>query len=167
MARDFRETYTEMEGRPQVSGSASSRPALDFYLANPSAPYSIQKCPELQLCPKFVPTFVFHASNQGGAKICQKFVEKLKICPETVVYNFSTNFDKFWPPLIGSNKNKRRDKFWTNLGFGAFLNAVRGRRVRNFSLSFRKEEVSCQKLQTPFVPRKFGVKPFLCFLWEI
>ena len=30
---------------------------------------------------------------------------------------------------MGTPKNNRRDKFWTNLRFGALLNGVRGRRV--------------------------------------
>ena len=30
----------------------------------------------------------------------------------------------------GTPQNNRWDKFWTNLGFGAFLNAVRGKRFR-------------------------------------
>ena len=34
-------------------------------------------------------------------------------------------------PRTGTPKSNRWDKFWTNLGFGVFLNAVRGKRVRN------------------------------------
>ena len=30
-------------------------------------------------------------------------------------------------PLTGTPKNNRWDKFWINLGFGAFLNAVKGK----------------------------------------
>ena len=47
--------------------------------------------------------------------------------------NFRTNFDKCQSPRLEPQKNNRRDKFWTNLGFGAFLNAVRGKRVRNLT----------------------------------
>ena len=41
------------------------------------------------------------------------------------------NFKQVSVPLNGALKNNRRDKFWTDLGFGAFMNAVRGRKVRN------------------------------------
>ena len=34
--------------------------------------------------------------------------------------------------LLESWKTNRRDNFWTNLGFGACFNAVRGWSVRNF-----------------------------------
>ena len=66
-----------------------------YKLANPFSPYSIQKRPEPQICPKFVPTIVFRGSNQGDqnlSKICRKFVENLKICLEIVVFQI---FDKF------------------------------------------------------------------------
>ena len=54
-----------------------------------------------------------------------------------------SNFDNFFQvfdPLIGTPKKNRWDKFWTNLGFGAFLNAVRGKR---FAI---KERVKNQSL---------------------
>ena len=38
-------------------------------VANPFSPYSIQKRPEPQICPKFVPIIVFRGSNQGGPEI--------------------------------------------------------------------------------------------------
>ena len=85
----------------------------------PPAPYSIQKCPERQICPKFGPTIVFRGSNQGGPNL-SKICRKIEICPEIVVFQF---FDKFLtnlpppPPPIGTPKNNRRGKFWTNLGF--------------------------------------------------
>ena len=43
-------------------------------VANPFCPYSIQKCPEPQICSKFVPAIVFGGSRQG-AEICQKLVK--------------------------------------------------------------------------------------------
>ena len=46
------------------------------YVANPPAPYSIQKCPEPQICQRFVPTIVFRGSNQGDpnlSRICRNF----------------------------------------------------------------------------------------------
>ena len=60
----------------------------------------------------------------------EKFVKNLKNG------NFRTIFDKFFQisvPLTGTPQNNRWDKFWTNLGFRAFLKAVRGKRVRNAS----------------------------------
>ena len=96
-------------------------------LANPPAPYSIQRCPEPQICQKLVPTIVFWGSNQGGpnlSKICRNFENLSGNCHCS---KFRLILDKFG---IGTPKNDRRDKFLTNLGFGASLNAVRGRRVR-------------------------------------
>ena len=90
--------------------------------------------------PKFVQnlsqTIVFGGSSQGD----QKFVKKLsKICKTD---NFQTNFqifDKFfsdfWSPWLEPPKTIARDRFWTNLGFGVFLNAVRGKSVRKISCS--------------------------------
>ena len=78
------------------------------------------------LCPKFVPAIVFGGSSQGDwnlSKICQNLSENYR----------SSNFDKFLSnhsPLNGNPKNNRWDKFWTNLGFAAFVNAVRGKGVR-------------------------------------
>ena len=55
-----------------------------------------------------------------------------------------------WIPLIGTPKNNRRDKFLTNLGFGAFLNAVRGGRVRNSKrVSSKKWGVTDQPVGVP------------------
>ena len=80
--------------------------------------------------PKFVQNLsraiVFGGSSPGDwnlSKICQNLSEN---------YRFS-NFDKFLTnfPRTRTIKNNHRDKFWTNLVFGAFLNAVRWKRVRN------------------------------------
>ena len=43
--------------------------------------------------------------------------------------------------LTGTPENNRWDKFWTNLGFGAFLNAVRGKRARRFLRGFCNPEI--------------------------
>ena len=73
---------------------------------------------------------------------------KLQAPASIKVFSVST-FPRFWPMGVirwkwdificawdekgvvqsGGLKNNRRDKFWANLGFGAFSNAVRGRRV--------------------------------------
>ena len=88
--------------------------------ANPPAPYSMQKCPEPEICPKFVRTIVFRDSNQGDPNL-SKNCEILKLCqfPDKfqIFDKFLANFWQIWVPLIGIPKNNRRDKFWTNLGF--------------------------------------------------
>ena len=74
--------------------------------------------------PKFVQNLsqrLFLGVPVRGSKICKRIV---KICLKTGI--FRQNFDNFFQifaPLTGTPKNNR---FWTNLGFGAFLNAVRG-----------------------------------------
>ena len=109
--------------------SAQNIPYCALGIANPFSPYSIQKRPEPQICPKFVPTIVFRSSNQGDpklSKICRKF--SLKICPEIVVFQFLKNFWQIWVPLIVTPKNNRRDKFWTNLGFGGVFECCKGKK---------------------------------------
>ena len=86
-------------------------------VANPPAPYSIQKCPEPQICQKFVPAIVFQGSTQGDpnlSKICRKFEKLSGNC------RFS-NFRQIWVPLIGTPKNNRRHKFLTNFLVNLFL----------------------------------------------
>ena len=51
-----------------------------------------------------------------------------KICQNLKNYNFGQKLDKLltnFRPGLEFVKNNRWDKFWTNLGFGVFLNAVR------------------------------------------
>ena len=71
--------------------------------------YSIKKSPEPKTCSKFVLMIVFRVPSRG-ARNCRKFVQTLK--------NQSVSLDS-------SPKNNRQDKLWTNLSFGAFLNAIR------------------------------------------
>ena len=83
-----------------------------FNFVNPPAPYSSQKCPEPQTCrPKSVPTIVFRDPIMG-TQIRQKLVENWKT---------TVSGQNFQLQIL--------DK----LEFGAFLNAVRGRRVRNLN----------------------------------
>ena len=106
--------------------------------ANPPAPHSIQKCPEPQICQKFLPTIAFRGSNQGDPNL-SKISRTIEICPEIVVcffffhFNFSTIFRQIFGPPDWNPKSNRRDNFLTKLGFGALLDEVRGRRVRNAS----------------------------------
>ena len=109
-------------------------------LANPLASFSIQKRPERQFfVSKMCPDDSFSGFQSGGPNFVKKFVENLsndnfRANFQQIFDRFSTDFrqifDKIWVLLqIGTPKNNRRDKLLTNLGFGAFLNAVRGRRV--------------------------------------
>ena len=83
---------------------------------------AFQKCPEPQICQKFVPTIVFGGSNQGGpnlSKICRKIGK--------FVHKFLTNLG---PPDWNPQKQSPGqifDKFGVS---GHFWNAVRGWRVR-------------------------------------
>ena len=103
--------------------------------------------------PKFVKNLsrrLFFGVPLRATEICQKFVENLRND------NFRTNFskyrqffDKFGSPWLEPRKNNGRDKFLTNLGFGAFLNAVRGKRARNKRAQTRKR---VQKGAKPWKP---------------
>ena len=86
------------------------------------SPLQPSKTPETPNLSKICPSDCFGGFQSGGlkfGKICQNLSEN---------YRFS-NFDKFFQisvPLTGTPQNNRWDKFWTNLGFRAFLKAVRG-----------------------------------------
>ena len=96
-------------------------------VASPFPPLQPSKTPETPNLSKICPSDCFGGFQSGGLKFgktCQKFEKN---------GNFRTNFDKFFQisvPLTGTPQNNRWDKFWTNLGFRAFLKAVRGKRVR-------------------------------------
>ena len=79
-----------------------------------------KKRPEPQICPKFVPAIVFGGSSQGDWNWS-------KICPKITVCQILTNFWQIQVPLTEATQNNLWGKFWTNLGFGAFLKAVRGK----------------------------------------
>ena len=92
----------------------------------PFSPFSIQKHPEPQICPKFVPAIVFGGSSPGDWKLS-------KICKNLKNDTFGQILTNFWQisvPRTGTPKKNRCDKFCTNLGVGVLLNAVRGKRVR-------------------------------------
>ena len=80
---------------------------------------AFKNTPETQICPKFVPAIVLGGFQSGGLK----FVKNLSKCARTC--HFGQIFDKFQSPGLEPPQNNRWDKFWTNLGFGVFLNAVR------------------------------------------
>ena len=92
-------------------------------VAKPFSPYSIQNAPN----PKFVQNLsqpLFLGVPVRGSKICQNLLENHR-------FQILTNSSQILDPLTGPPQNNRWDKFWTNLGFGAFLNDVRGKRFRN------------------------------------
>ena len=95
-------------------------------IANPFSPHSIQKRPEPQICP----SDCFWGFQSGGLEFSDKICQNLSENYRFLFFCFWQNFDNF-SPRTGTPQNNRWDKFWTNLGFGAFLNAVRGKRVRN------------------------------------
>ena len=74
------------------------------------------KTPRTPTCRKFALAIAFWGSNHRdprGSKYCPKVEDLSGNC----LLRF---LDIFWVFLIGIQINNRRDKFWTNLGFGAF-----------------------------------------------
>ena len=96
----------------------------------PSGPLQHLKMPRTPNLSKICPDDCFSGFQSGGPKFVKNLSKIWKTTISRQIFKFSTNFWQIWVPLIGTPKNNRRDKFLTNLGFGAFLNAVRGRRVR-------------------------------------
>ena len=77
------------------------------------------------------------------------------LCQNLKTDNFRTNLTNFWQklvPLNGPLKDNRRDKFSTDLGFGAFLNAVRGKKVRK-SCNASSGPFACSKHSGEFLFR--------------
>ena len=92
----------------------------------PFSPLQPSTTPETPNLSKICPSDCFGGFQSGGLKF-------EKICQNLKNGNSRTNFDKFFQisvPLTGTPQNNRWDKFWTKLGFRAFLKAVRGKRVR-------------------------------------
>ena len=77
--------------------------------------------PETPNLSKICPSDCFGGFQSVGRKfekICQNLSENCRF----------SNFDKFFQifvPLTGTPKNHRWDKFWTNLGFRAFLEVAK------------------------------------------
>ena len=105
-----------------------------LWRCEPFSPLQPSKTLETPNLSKICPSDCFGGFQSGGLKFG-------KICQNLKNGNFRTNFDKFFQisvPLTGTPQNNRWDKFWTNLGFWAFLKAVRGKRVRNIRGRVRK-----------------------------
>ena len=94
--------------------------------------YSIQNARTPNL-PKICPIGCFGGFRSGGRNCANlsKFVWKLPF------RQILTNFSNIWTPSL-QPPNNRWDKFWTNLGFGAFLNAVRGKRFHKMGCDIPK-----------------------------
>ena len=95
-------------------------------VANPPAPYSIQKCPEPQICPKFFPMIVFRGSSHRDpnlSKICPK-IEKL--VRKLSMFDVWTNFWQIWAPLTGTSENNCWDKFLDKFGVWGIFECCKG-----------------------------------------
>ena len=95
----------------------------------PSSPLQHSKKPRTPNLSKNCPNDCFSGFQSKGPK----FVKKGHFPAN--FFKLSGQFLTNLVPLIRTPKNNRRDKFWTNLGFGAFSNAVRGRRARKLRVS--------------------------------
>ena len=115
---------------------------------NPPDPYSIKKCPEPQICQKFVPTIVFRGSNQGDpnfSKICQKFEKRQFFAQIFEIFDkFLTNLG---PPDWNAAKQSSGQMF-DEFGVRAFLNAARGRRVRKIRVAPLQNETTPKSLNS-------------------
>ena len=127
--KDFKQrSLTVSKKAPTVSKKASPFSILP---CEPFFPLHHSKTPETPNLSKICPSDCFWGFQSGGRKfekICQNLSENCCF----------SNFDKFFQifvPLSGTPQNNRWDKFWTSLGFRAFLNAVRGKRVRKYCQS--------------------------------
>ena len=84
-------------------------------LANPFSPYSIQKRPKPQICPKFVPAIVFGGFQSGGLKFGKI---RHNLSEKKTAFQVLTSFPNFSHPWLESPKTIAGtilDKFW---GFG-------------------------------------------------
>ena len=91
-------------------------------ICKPLFPLQHSKTPWTPNLSKVCPSGGFWGFQSGGLEFVKDFSKFVK-------RTFSTNFGQIPVPLTGIPENNRWDKFWTNLGFGAFLNAVRGKGV--------------------------------------
>ena len=98
--------------------------------------YSIRKHPEPQICPKICPRDYFGGFQSGGPS---KFVKNLSEIAVRIFFSLTKCSQISDPPTdwLEPPKNNPWDKFWTNLGFGAFSNAVRGKRFRKSWISLK------------------------------
>ena len=116
--------------------------------ANPFPPYSLQKRPKPQICPKFVPAIVLGGSSQRDWNL-EKFVKIWK----SVIFGFST-FDTFFQisvPLTGTPQTIAGTNFGQIWGFGRFWRLQGGKGFANLRCNgFLKVPVSgtgiCQKV---------------------
>ena len=109
-------------------------------VASPLFSYSIQKRPEPQICPKFVPAIVFEGSSPGG-------LEFVKNCQNLKNGNFRTNFDKvfdkFQSPRLEPSKTIGATNFGQIWGSRHF-ECCKGKRVRK-----SKDEITSFSLSCP------------------
>ena len=97
-------------------------------LRNPFSPHSIQKRPEPQICPNFVPTIVFRGSNQGDpnlSKICPKFENLSGNCRFS---NFRHIFDKFGSPWLEPRTTIVGTNFLDQFGVRGVFECCKGKK---------------------------------------
>ena len=86
-------------------------PRISVSLRSPSkvvsapTPYSIQKCPEPQICSEFVSMIVFRVPNQVDSS-SSKAVQNVSD-PKMMVFQFLVEFLTHSSPLFGTLKNNR------------------------------------------------------------
>ena len=101
---------------------------VNLWLANPFSPYSIQKRPEPQICPKFVPVIVFGGSNQGDWNLA-------KICQNLKNGNFRTNFGNFLTNFSPPDWNRQKQspgQIWDKFGVRGFFECCKGKKGSQF-----------------------------------
>ena len=95
-----------------------------FRFANPFSPYSIQKRPKRQICPKFVPAIVFGGFQSGG-------LEFEKSCQNLKNGNFQTNFDNFFQtfvPLTGTPQKQSLRQILDKFGVSGVFECCKGKK---------------------------------------
>ena len=75
---------------------------------------------------KICPDECFSGFQSGGPKFVKTWSKIWKQRFPDKFFNFSTNVWQMLVPLIGTPKNNRKDKFWTDLGVGEFLECCMG-----------------------------------------
>ena len=110
---------------PACSGMLSTHSLRALF---PLTAFKNARTPSLS---KICPDDCFSGFQSGGPKFVKNVSENWKTTISGQIFKISTISWQSFGLLIGAPKNNRRDKFWTNLGFGAFLKAVKGKRVRN------------------------------------
>ena len=117
-----RDCYWDVLGLSRVLGRGCGEACEPFF------PLQHSKTPRTPNLSKICPDDCFSGFQSGGPKFVKNLSKNWKTTISGQIFNFSTNFWQIWVPLIGTPKNNRRDKFWTNLGFGPFFECCKGKK---------------------------------------